>query len=65
MYYLACYCHGVAELCFSSAEFSKHFCDTSCLNATCRTKKYSCSLNSVHLIGSLQAPEGFEVISEN
>lgn len=54
-YYLTCYRHGVTELCFSSAEFSKHFCYTSCLNATCKDKEIQWSLNT----------EGFDTISDN
>ena len=66
-YYLACYSHGVTELCFSSAEFSKHFCYTSRLNATCKSTEIQWSLhvNSENLIVSLPALEGFDAISDN
>ena len=47
--YLTCYGHCVTQLCFSSTEFPKHFCDASSFNTTFGSKRkvmsFKCKTN--------------------
>ena len=68
MLYLACYCHSMTELCFSSTKLSKNFCYASCFNATCRSKPWIINRNFIVSKGQTKSQHGqgmLEVLSDS